>query len=96
MTKIEAIVRKSSMEEIREALVKIEVHEIMISKVLGRGQQKGHTQLVDEEQMSVKFLPKVKIEVVAEDDKVDEIVDVLTQEARTGRIGDGKIFLYPC
>jgi nitrogen regulatory protein P-II 1 len=68
----------------------------MISKVLGRGQQKGHTQLVDEEQMSVKFLPKVKIEVVAEDDIVDEIVDILTQEARTGRIGDGKIFLYPC
>ena len=95
MKKIEAIVKPFKLDEVREALSEVGVTGLTVTEVKGFGRQKGHTELYRGAEYVVDFLPKVKIEVVLEDDQVDRAVEAIMQAARTGRIGDGKIFVNP-
>ncbi|RMF96895.1 MAG: P-II family nitrogen regulator [Candidatus Schekmanbacteria bacterium] len=95
MKKIEAIIKPFKLDEVKENLGKIGVKGITVTEVKGFGRQKGHTELYRGAEYVVDFLPKVKIEIVAKDEMVDEIVNVITSSAQTGRIGDGKIFIIP-
>ena len=95
MKKVEAIIKPFKLDEVKEALSAIGVQGITVSEVKGFGRQKGHTELYRGAEYVVDFLPKVKIEMLLEDDKAAQIVEVLKDAARTGRIGDGKIFVVP-
>ena len=95
MKKIEAIVKPFKLDEIREALARAGVMGLTITEVKGFGRQKGHTELYRGAEYRVEFLPKVKVEILIEDAQVANIVDMLMTTARTGRIGDGKIFVLP-
>jgi nitrogen regulatory protein P-II 1 len=95
MKKIEAIVKPFKLEECKSALNDAGVQGITVSEVKGFGRQKGHTELYRGAEYVVDFLPKVKIEVVVRDEMVDAVVGALTDAAKTGRIGDGKIFVLP-
>ncbi len=95
MQKIEAIIQPYKLEPVKEALHAISVKGMTVSEVKGFGTQKGIREVYRGMEYQVDFLPKVKIEVVAEDEKVKAIVDTIIAKARTGRIGDGKIFVYP-
>ncbi len=95
MKKIEAIIQPFKLEPVKEALHAISVEGMTVSEVKGFGRQKGIREVYRGMEYQVDFLPKVKIEIVAEDDKVQSIVDTIVDKARTGRIGDGKIFVYP-
>ncbi len=95
MKKIEAIIQPYKLEPVKEALHAISVKGMTVSEVKGFGTQKGIREVYRGMEYQVDFLPKVKIEVVATDDKVQAIVDTIITKARTGRIGDGKIFVYP-
>jgi len=93
MKKIEAIVKPFKLDEVREALSEVGVTGLTVTEVKGFGRQKGHTELYRGAEYVVDFLPKVKIEVVVEDGLVERAVEAIQQAARTGRIGDGKIFV---
>ena len=93
MKKIEAIVKPFKLDEVREALSAIGVQGITVTEVKGFGRQKGHTELYRGAEYVVDFLPKVKIEVVLADEFVEKAVEAIQNAARTGRIGDGKIFV---
>lgn len=95
MRKIEAIVKPFKLEEIKEALNEIGIHGMTISDVKGYGRQKGHKEIYRGAEYVIDFNPKLKIEIVAEADKVDQIVETICKAARTGNIGDGKIFVLP-
>lgn len=95
MKKIEAIIQPFKLEAVKEALHGVSVQGMTITEVKGFGRQKGLREVYRGMEYQVDFIPKVKIEVVASDDKVEAIVDTILQSARTGRIGDGKIFVYP-
>ena len=95
MKKIEAIIQPFKLEPVKEALHGISVEGMTVSEVKGFGRQKGIREVYRGMEYQVDFLPKVKIEIVAQDDKVQAIVDTIIAKARTGRIGDGKIFVYP-
>lgn len=95
MKKIEAIIRPFKLDEVREALTEIGVRGMTITEVKGYGRQKGHTELYRGAEYKVDFLPKIKIEIVAPDNMVDKIVNTIIKSARTGQVGDGKIFIYP-
>lgn len=95
MKKIEAIIKPFKMDEVREALAEVGVTGMTVSEVKGFGRQKGHTELYRGAEYQVDFLPKVKIEVVVADDLVDQCVEAVIKAAKTGKIGDGKIFVYP-
>jgi nitrogen regulatory protein P-II 1 len=95
MKKIEAIIQPFKLEPVKEALHSLSVQGMTVSEVKGFGRQKGIREVYRGMEYQVDFLPKVKIEVVAPDDKVKLIVDTIVEKARTGRIGDGKIFVYP-
>jgi nitrogen regulatory protein P-II 1 len=95
MKKIEAIIKPFKLDEVREALSEIGVTGLTVTEVKGFGRQKGHTELYRGAEYVVDFLPKVKIEVVIADDLVDRAIEAIIQTARTGKIGDGKIFVYP-
>ena len=95
MKKIEAIIKPFKLDEVKEALHEVGVSGITVTEAKGFGRQKGHTELYRGAEYVVDFLPKVKIEVVLEDDQVDRAVEAIMQAARTGRIGDGKIFVNP-
>ncbi len=95
MKKIEAIIKPFKLDEVKEALSKAGVQGMTISEVKGFGRQKGHTELYRGAEYIVDFLPKVKIEVLVDDDRVLAIADTIIAAARTGRIGDGKIFILP-
>jgi len=95
MRKVEAIIKPFKLDEVKEALQEIGVHGLTVSEVKGFGRQKGHTELYRGAEYVVDFLPKVKLEVVVPDDLVDEVVRAISEVARTGRVGDGKIFIYP-
>jgi len=95
MKKIEAIIQPYKLEPVKEALHDISVKGMTVSEVKGFGVQKGIREVYRGMEYQVDFLPKVKIEIVAQDDKVQLIVDTIISKARTGRIGDGKIFVYP-
>ena len=95
MKKIEAIVKPFKLEDIKEALNEIGIQGMTISDVKGYGRQKGHKEIYRGAEYVIDFNPKLKIEIVAEADKVDQIVETICKAARTGNIGDGKIFVLP-
>jgi nitrogen regulatory protein P-II 1 len=93
--KIEAVIKPFKLDEVKEALHEVGVSGITVTEAKGFGRQKGHTELYRGAEHVVDFLPKVKLEVVVDDDQVERVVDAITNAARTGRIGDGKIFVSP-
>jgi nitrogen regulatory protein P-II 1 len=95
MKKIEAIIKPFKLEEVKEALSDFGIVGMTVTEVKGFGRQKGQTEIYRGNEYSVNFLPKIKIEVVLSEDKVDEAVDAILKAARTGKIGDGKIFVMP-
>jgi nitrogen regulatory protein P-II 1 len=95
MKKVEAVIKPFKLDEVKEALQDVGIQGITVVEAKGFGRQKGHTELYRGAEYVVDFLPKVKIEIVLEDDQVDRAVEAITKAARTGRIGDGKIFISP-
>ncbi|CUU02912.1 nitrogen regulatory protein P-II family [Candidatus Kryptobacter tengchongensis] len=95
MKKIEAIIRPFKLDDVKEALSEIGVRGMTITEVNGYGRQKGHTELYRGAEYKIDFLPKIKIEIVAPDNMVDKIVSTIIKAAKTGQVGDGKIFIYP-
>ena len=89
-----AIIKPFKLEEVRDALTSIGVHGLTVTEVKGYGRQKGHTEIYRGAEYAVSFLPKIKIEVAVNSDMVDKVVDAIVAAARTGQIGDGKIFVY--
>lgn len=94
MKKIEAIIQPFKLDEVKQALTAIGIDGMTISEVRGHGRQKGHTETYRGQEYNVDFLPKVKLELVVAANRIDETVQVLTTAARTGKIGDGKIFIH--
>jgi nitrogen regulatory protein P-II 1 len=95
MKKIEAVIQPFKVEPVKEALHELSVQGMTITEVKGFGRQKGIREVYRGMEYQVDFLPKVKLEVIAPDDKAQAIIDLIIKKARTGRIGDGKIFVYP-
>jgi nitrogen regulatory protein P-II 1 len=95
MVKIEAIIKPFTLDKVREALQKIGVTGMTIYEVKGFGRQKGHSELYRGAEYTVDFLPKLKIETIVSADKEDAVMDAIATAAGTGKIGDGKIFVYP-
>jgi nitrogen regulatory protein PII len=93
--KIEAVIKPFKLDDVKDALHEIGVSGITVTEVKGFGRQKGHTELYRGAEYVIDFLPKVKVEVVVEDVIVENVIEAITQAARTGRIGDGKIFVLP-
>ena len=95
MKQITAIIKPFKLEEVREALAEQGVTGLTVTEVKGFGRQKGHTELYRGAEYVVDFLPKVRIEIVVKSDDVERCVDAIIRAARTGKIGDGKIFVFP-
>ncbi|MCC7320492.1 MAG: P-II family nitrogen regulator [Rubellimicrobium sp.] len=95
MKKIEAIIKPFKLDEVKEALQEAGIQGLSVTEVRGFGRQKGHTELYRGAEYVVDFLPKVKVEVVLADDQVDGVIAAIVAAARTGKIGDGKIFVTP-
>ncbi|MBP8133652.1 MULTISPECIES: P-II family nitrogen regulator [Zoogloea] len=95
MKKIEAVIKPFKLDEVREALSEVGVTGLTVTEVKGFGRQKGHTELYRGAEYVVDFLPKIKIEVVVATDVVEQAVEAIIKSARTGKIGDGKIFVMP-
>jgi nitrogen regulatory protein P-II 1 len=94
MKKIEAIIRPFKLDEVKEALMEEGIRGLTISEVRGYGRQKGHTETYRGSEYRIEFIPKIKIEVVVEDNKAEKVVDAILRTAKTGQVGDGKIFIY--
>lgn len=94
MKKIEAIVKPFKLDDVREALADVGVNGMTVTEVKGFGRQKGHTEMYRGAEYQVDFLPKMKIEVVLADEEADRAVEAIMETAQTGKIGDGKIFVY--
>ena len=95
MKKIEAIIKPFKLEEVKDALHDVGVEGMTVSEVKGFGRQKGHTEIYRGSEYTVDFLPKIKLELVLADSKVQEAVAAIVKAAKTGKIGDGKIFISP-
>ncbi len=95
MKKIEAIIKPFKMEDVKEALAEIGIEGMTVSEVKGFGRQKGHTEIYRGSEYTVDFLPKVKFEIVVGDETVTKTVEAIASAAKTGKIGDGKIFVLP-
>ena len=93
MKMVAAVIKPFKLDDVREALAEVGVQGITVTEVKGFGRQKGHTELYRGAEYVVDFLPKLKVELAVEDDQVDRIIEVITEAARTGKIGDGKIFV---
>ncbi len=93
MKKVEAIIKPFKLDEVKEALNEIGIQGITVSEVKGFGRQKGHTELYRGAEYVVDFIPKIKMEIIVGDDLAAKVVEVIAEAARTGRIGDGKIFV---
>ena len=93
MKKIEAIIKPFKLDEVREALSEVGITGLTVTEVKGFGRQKGHTELYRGAEYVVDFLPKVKLEVIVPDEKIQQVVETIEKAAKTGRIGDGKIFV---
>ncbi|HTI68596.1 MAG TPA: P-II family nitrogen regulator [Candidatus Limnocylindria bacterium] len=93
MKKIEAIIKPFKLEEVKDALTNVGIEGLTVTEVKGFGRQKGHTEIYRGSEYTVDFLPKIKIEIVLGDGLVDSAVSAITQAAKTGKIGDGKIFV---
>ena len=89
-----AVIKPFKLEEVRDALTAIGVHGLTVTEVKGYGRQKGHTEIYRGAEYAVSFLPKLKIEVAVNANLVDQVIEAITAAARTGQIGDGKIFVY--
>ena len=95
MKKIEAIIKPFKLDDVREALTEIGITGMTVSEVKGFGRQKGHTEIYRGAEYAVDFLPKVKVELIIADEDVERVIDVIIENARSGKIGDGKIFVLP-
>ena len=95
MKKVEAIIKPFKLEDVKEALAALGVEGMTVSEVKGFGRQKGHTEIYRGSEYTVDFLPKVKVEIVLADDLLDGAVQAIVKAARTGKIGDGKVFVSP-
>jgi len=95
LKKVEAIIKPFKLDEVKEALNEIGIQGITIVEVKGFGRQKGHTELYRGAEYVVDFIPKIKIEIIVHDEMLAKVVDTVEQAAKTGRIGDGKIFVTP-
>lgn len=95
MKQIEAIIKPFKLDEVKESLTKLGIQGMTIAEVKGFGRQKGHTELYRGAEYSVDFLPKVKIQILVPDEKAPQVVETVVKAARTGKIGDGKIFISP-
>ncbi|HET55085.1 MAG TPA: P-II family nitrogen regulator [Ignavibacteria bacterium] len=94
MKKIEAIIRPFKLDEVKEALLEEGVRGMTISEVRGYGRQKGHKETYRGSEYQIEFVPKIKIEVVVNDNIVEKVIDAILKHAKTGQVGDGKIFIY--
>ncbi len=94
MKMISAVIKHFKLDAVREALVSTDIQGMTLTEVKGFGKQKGHVELYRGATYEVNFLPKVKVEVAVDDDKVQEVIDLISEAAKTGEIGDGKIFVY--
>jgi nitrogen regulatory protein P-II 1 len=95
MKKIEAVIKPFKLDDVKEALVEIGIHGMTISEVKGHGRQQGHAELYRGAEYIVDFLPKVKIELVVTEEDLEKVIETISESARTGKIGDGKIFVSP-
>ncbi|HKZ07785.1 MAG TPA: P-II family nitrogen regulator [Methylomirabilota bacterium] len=95
MKKIEAVIKPFKLDDVKEALTQLGVFGMTVTEVRGFGRQKGHTELYRGSEYTIDFLPKVKIEVVVGNDMVDKVVSAIASAAKTGSIGDGKVFVLP-
>ena len=95
MKKIEAIIKPFKLDEVKDSLNEIGIQGITVSEVKGFGRQKGHTELYRGAEYVVDFIPKIKMEIIVSDDVAAKVVEAIEQAAKTGRIGDGKIFITP-
>lgn len=95
MKKIEAIIKPFKLDDVREALTDIGIGGMTVTEVKGFGRQKGHTEIYRGAEYAVDFLPKIKLEIVLPDDQVERAVETIIEAARSGKIGDGKIFILP-
>jgi nitrogen regulatory protein P-II 2 len=93
MKKVEAVIKPFKLDDVREALSEIGITGMTATEVKGFGRQKGHTELYRGAEYVVDFLPKIKVEIAVDDDVVDQVVEAITNAAKTGKIGDGKIFV---
>ena len=94
MKLVVAIIKPFKLDDVREALGQIGIAGLTVTEVKGYGRQRGHTEIYRGAEYAVNFLPKLKIEVAVADDQIDKVVDAITNAAKTGQIGDGKIFVY--
>mgnify|MGYP001222346335 CR=1 FL=1 len=94
MKKIEAIIKPFKLDEVKQALSEINLNGMTVTEVKGYGRQKGHTELYRGAEYNIDFLPKIKIEIVISDSNLKKVVDIIQKTANTGKIGDGKIFIY--
>lgn len=95
MKKVEAIIKPFKLDDVKEALKDIGIQGLTVTEVKGFGRQKGHTELYRGAEYVIDFLPKIKLEIIVDDDVVPKVIDVIMDSARTGKIGDGKIFVLP-
>jgi nitrogen regulatory protein P-II 1 len=95
MKKLECIIKPFKLEEVKEALSELGIMGMTVTEVKGFGRQKGHTELYRGSEYTVDFLPKVKLEIVLPDDLVEKVIQTIVNAAKTGNIGDGKIFVHP-
>ncbi|HVJ05112.1 MAG TPA: P-II family nitrogen regulator [Candidatus Saccharimonadales bacterium] len=93
MTKLEAVIQTTKLDDVKAALIAIGIDGLTVLEARGHGRQKGHTEFYRGREYSVDLLPKIKIEIVLSDERVDEVVKAIIRAAQTGKIGDGKIFL---
>jgi nitrogen regulatory protein P-II 1 len=94
MKKVECVIKPFKLDEVRAALLEIGIQGMTVGEVRGFGRQRGHTEIFRGSEYTTNFLPKIKIEIVTDDARVDEIVQVIMKATRTGTVGDGKIFVY--
>jgi len=95
MKKIEAVIKPFKLDDVKEALTRLGIQGMTVTELRGFGRQKGHTEIYRGAEYVVDLLPKIKIEIVVSDDQVDEVLKTICESARTGKIGDGKIFVLP-
>jgi nitrogen regulatory protein P-II 1 len=95
MKKVEAIIKPFKLDDVKESLKEIGVQGLTVTEVKGFGRQKGHTELYRGAEYVIDFLPKIKLEIIVSDDMVTKVIDAIMDSAKTGKIGDGKIFILP-
>jgi len=95
MKKLECIIRPFKLDEIREALMEVGVQGMTVSEVRGFGRQRGHTEIYRGSEYTIEFVPKLKLEIVVNEDMVEDVIETILKVASTGKVGDGKIFITP-